>query len=159
VAFSCVSYLLTSFSLFDSYASEHASLLRVAHGFHNLHSYANEFWHKHLIRVVEINDESGVPLSTNLIQQLEKLDGFRKGPLSPEFRRLLLNTNILLEIEETVPALHESQSTRAFLRDHKLFRYLADRRGSSSETYLGKSKQHHIIISSAGLTSWRHTEI
>src|SRR5262245_4813131 len=49
IAFSCITYLNTSFCFHQADDTSENLRTRVAKGFHGLHHYANEFWFQHLL--------------------------------------------------------------------------------------------------------------
>jgi hypothetical protein len=84
---------------------------------------------------------SHAPLSSDLVQQLGKLEVFRKVTVSWAFQRLLLDQKTILEVEKVLPPLHENRGTRILLRDIELFQGMIDQRNPGSETHHSKFDQ------------------
>lgn len=75
MALSCVLYLTSSLNLIDTRVPEHDKLSAITHGYHDLHTYADEYWLVHLMAAMDSATRSNT-LSDDAIflrQSIEQL--------------------------------------------------------------------------------------
>ncbi|KAL9102668.1 MAG: hypothetical protein Q9187_009098, partial [Circinaria calcarea] len=122
IAFSCISYLLTSFCLVDSSLPDDEIRLQIVKGYHGLHNYADEFWSEHLLQYINLVDNFDYTTSLSLIKQLEKLLPFQKLSRSQEFCSELDGMKTLLTVSSRLSGLSSLPKVKIFLYEVLAFR-------------------------------------
>ncbi len=84
VAFSCVTYLLTSLCFIYPSVPDDEIRRRIVKGYHGLHLYANEFWIEHVLQYAKMQKTTGSEILESFVSQLERLLQFRRESWSLE---------------------------------------------------------------------------
>lgn len=133
IAFSCISYLNTTHSFWDSENSRNALRLSVASGFHSLHPYANEFWLQHLAQYAKCRVELDQEGHLELI--LAKLATFWKSEPGEAAKRLKIDdTTTADSIRNQLSELDRKPMIKNMGLDIQIFRaYLSQEKFSHQQ--------------------------
>lgn len=152
IAFSCVSYLLTSLSLKTSVSTIEQRSLRILHGLHGLHRYAHEFWIEHILQYVKLRKISNLDLPFQLTQQLTGLEAFWKESSSTPSEKLNPSSPLLALVSERVSCLESFPALSKMVKSILIFRGLLAQETEEDKTSSGMLGSKRLCFFSTDYT-------
>ncbi|KAJ8067481.1 hypothetical protein OCU04_004825 [Sclerotinia nivalis] len=134
MAFSCVSYLLSSMCLISPSIKDFEAENRIIKGYHGLHRYAHEFWIDHLLRF-SLSKLCDSPADTEaLVQQVDYLSQSQK-PLTKLYDNPRANSNdVHSGSHEHLLSWSQSPNIQQFLEKVLVFRKVLEQERSSTNS-------------------------
>ena len=78
IAYSCISYLNTSFFLLSQNSNEEERRFSVLQGLHGLQLYSNKYWHLHIVAYMDLVVTQGLKVPDHLLRQLDEVLKYSK---------------------------------------------------------------------------------
>ena len=119
-----MAYLSTSPCLIHPSVPEDQLRLRIVKGYHGLHLYAIEFWTEHLLQYAKSQSGLDPTVSAPLIEQLQRLLGFRRESQTAEFATEQLAMGASLPIETCTSALKDLPNIESLVKDVLMYRQI-----------------------------------